>query len=264
MKNNKKIYFVSDAHLGFPNYEQSLKREKLLVEWLDKIKLDAEEIYLMGDLFDFWFEYKKVVPRGFTRFLGKIAEITDSGIPVHFFTGNHDIWIFDYLPKEIGIILHKEPIVKIFNDKIFYLAHGDGLGPHDKGFKFLKKIFTSPFYQWFFTRLHPNFGVGSAQYWSLKSRYAKAKRPGEYDFKGVEDEWLVQYSRKLLEEKHFDFLIYGHRHVPLDFKISKTSRHINLGDWLANFTYGVFDGTNFELLNYKEPDWSDIYGNKEK
>jgi len=168
----KKIYFASDFHLGVPSYEKSLEREKLLVKWLDEIKKDAEEVYLMGDLFDFWFEYKHAAPKGFVRLLGKIAEITDSGIPVYLFTGNHDMWMFDYLPKEIGVKIYREPIEKKFGSKTFYLGHGDGLGPGDKGYKFIKKVFANKFCQWLFARLHPNLGIGMAHYWSRKSRVA--------------------------------------------------------------------------------------------
>ena len=241
MKQNKKIYFVSDAHLGFPSIEESIGREKLFVKWLDEIKNDAEEIYLLGDIFDFWFEYKKAVPRGFTRLLGKISEITDSGIPVHFFTGNHDIWIFDYLPKETGVIIHRKPITREFNGKRFFLAHGDGLGPHDKGYKIMKKIFTNSVAQWFFSLLHPNVGISIAQFFSHKSRYSN---------KGDDKEWLVLFAKNKLNEQYYDYLIFGHRHIPVDIKLDEKSRFINLGDWISNFTYAVFDGKNFELKKY--------------
>lgn len=248
MSQRNKIYFASDVHLGLPNYESSLKREKLFVQWLDEIKNDASEIYLLGDIFDFWFEYKRAIPRGFSRFLGKLCEITDSGIPVHFFTGNHDMWIFDYLPKETGIILHKKPLVKEFSGKKFYLAHGDGFGPGDPFYKILKKIFASRFSQWLFARFHPNIGIWIANSWSSHSRYSRETRP----FEGENKEWLIIYSKELLKKEHFDFMIYGHRHYPTDMVINKTTRYINLGDWLSHFTYAVFDGENFELRKYLE------------
>jgi len=249
LKENKKIYFASDVHLGLPTPEESLWREKKFVKWLDKIKDDAEEIYLLGDIFDFWHEYKYVVPRGYTRFLGKLAEITDSGIPVHYFTGNHDIWVYDYLPTETGVILHRKPVTKEINGRKFFLAHGDGLGPWDKGFKFMKAGFTNPVLQWFFARLHPNFAVSFANFLSRKKRYAEEEK--ELVFKGEDKEWLIMYSKMLLEKEHFDFMIYGHRHIPLELMIGK-SKYINLGDWIYNFTYAEFDGENVNLLKFEE------------
>jgi UDP-2,3-diacylglucosamine hydrolase len=244
----KKIYFASDVHLGLPDFETSLKREKLFVKWLDEIKDDAKEIILLGDIFDFWFEYKRTIPKGFSRFLGKLCEITDSGIPVHFFIGNHDMWIFDYLPKETGIILHKGPITKEYDGKKFYLAHGDGLGPGDRSYKLLKRIFASRLLQWLFARLHPNMGIWIANSWSSHSRYSRETRP----FEGEDKEWLIVYSKDLLKQEHFDYLVYGHRHFPLDLKLNESSRYINLGDWLSHFTYAVFDGNDMFLKNYTD------------
>lgn len=246
MNQKKKIYFASDIHLGLPNHEKSLKREKLFVKWLDEVKLDAKEIYLLGDIFDFWFEYKRAIPKGFSRFLGKICEITDSGIPVHFFTGNHDMWIFDYLPQETGVIVHKQPLVKEFSGKKFYLAHGDGLGPGDYSYKLLKRIFASKFSQWLFARFHPNLGIGIANSWSTHSRYSRETRP----FEGEDKEWLVLYSKELLAKEHYDFLVYGHRHQPSDIKLNEKSRYINLGDWLSHYTYAEFDGENMSLKTF--------------
>jgi UDP-2,3-diacylglucosamine hydrolase len=248
MKLQKKIYFASDFHLGVPNYEKSLEREKLIVNWLDEIKKDAEEIYLMGDVFDFWFEYKHSVPKGFIRLLGKIAEITDSGIPVHFFTGNHDMWMFDYLPKELNITIHRNPITKSFNNKKFYLGHGDGLGPGDQGYKFIKKVFSNKIAQWMFARIHPNFGIGMANFWSRKSRVSNG--PKDEQFHGEENEWLVIYSKKILEKEHFDYFVFGHRHLPLDIKLSENSRYINLGEWVNFNSYAVFDGEKLSLMKY--------------
>lgn len=248
MDKRKNIYFASDVHLGLPNYEKSLEREKLFVQWLDEIKNDAKEIILLGDIFDFWFEYKRAIPKGFTRFLGKLCELTDSGIPVHFFIGNHDMWIFDYLPKETGIILHKTPEIKTYNNKKFYLAHGDGMGPGDRSYKLLKKIFASRFSQWLFARFHPNIGIWIANSWSTHSRYSRETRP----FEGEDKEWLILYSKDLLKKEHFDYLVYGHRHYPLDLKLNESSRYINLGDWLGHFTYAVFDGEDMMLKNYTD------------
>ncbi|MDY6799891.1 MAG: UDP-2,3-diacylglucosamine diphosphatase [Bacteroidota bacterium] len=248
MTQKNKIYFASDVHLGLPNYKESLLREKRFVRWLDTIKDDAKEIILLGDIFDFWFEYKRAIPRGFTRFLGKLCEITDSGIPVHFFSGNHDMWIFDYLPKETGIILHKNPVVKEYYGKTFYLAHGDGLGPGDNSYKLLKRIFASRFSQWLFARFHPNIGIWIANTWSTHSRYSRETKP----FEGEDKEWLILYSKKILKSKDFDFMIYGHRHLPMDLQLNEKTRYINLGDWITNFTYAVFDGKNMELKKFKE------------
>ncbi|NOZ34465.1 MAG: UDP-2,3-diacylglucosamine diphosphatase [Chlorobi bacterium] len=244
---NKKTYFISDIHLGLPDREKSLQRELKLVNFLDEIKSDAETIYFVGDIFDFWWEYKSVVPRGFVRFLGKIAELSDSGIKIIFFTGNHDVWMKDYLSQELGIkILQKELKIEI-NGKKFYIAHGDGLGPGDKSYKFLKKIFTNKFLQWCFTRLHPNFAFFIARKWS----YSRRNKETHYDFKDKNKELLVLHSENVLKTEHYDYLIYGHRHFPLMIDAGTSSKHINLGDWLVNFTFGVFDGDKFQLKTYK-------------
>ncbi len=248
MQAGKKIYFASDFHLGVPSFEKSLAREKRIVKWLDEIKHDASEIYLMGDMFDFWFEYKYAAPKGFVRLLGKIAEITDSGIPVTFFTGNHDMWMFDYLPREIGVTIYKDPIEKEFNGKRFFLGHGDGLGPGDKGYKFIKKIFSNKFCQWLFARIHPNFGIGMANYWSRKSRLSNG--PEDEKFTGEENEWLVVFAKDVLKNKHFDYFVFGHRHLPLDIKLAENSRYINLGEWVNYNTYAVFDGNTVELKKF--------------
>ena len=248
MQNSKKIYFLSDAHLGVPSHEKSLVREKLLIKWLDEASKDAEEIYLMGDLFDYWFEYKTVVPRGFVRILGKLAELTDRGLPITLFTGNHDMWMFDYLPSEIGVKIYREPITRVFNGKKFYLGHGDGLGPGDTGYKILKKVFNNKICQWMMARLHPNFGVGLGNYWSRKSRASTGNTDKEY--LGNDKEWLAIYAKEILKTEHFDYFIFGHRHLPINIKIAKNSTYINLGDWLNYFTYAVFDGEKLELKEY--------------
>ena len=244
-----KVYFVSDIHLGAPNEEASKKREKRFVDWLDMIKQDATELFVVGDLFDFWFEYKRAVPRGYVRVLGKLAEIADSGIPITFFTGNHDMWIFDYLPNEIGAKLYREPITREWNGKTFMIGHGDGLGPGDHGYKFIKKVFANTFLQWCFARLHPNFGIWLANYFSKTSR---AKTGGDDAvFLGEDSEWLVQYCQEVEQIEHYDFYIFGHRHLPLEIDINNNSKYINLGDWLSYYTYAIFDGNDVELLNFK-------------
>lgn len=250
MSLKNKIYFASDFHLGAPNQEKSLEREKLIVKWLDEVSKDAKEIYLVGDIFDFWFEYKHAIPKGFVRLQGKIAELTDSGIPIHVFTGNHDMWIFDYLPKELGITLHRDSIVREFDGKKFLIGHGDGLGPGDKGYKFIKKVFASKLCQWLFARIHPNLGIGIANYWSSKSRKVNA----EYDeqFHGEENEWLVIFCKEYLQKNDpVDYFIFGHRHLPLEIKVGEKSTYFNLGEWIKYNSYGVFDGEKMELKTYK-------------
>ena len=249
MQKPTKIYFVSDVHLGAPNYEESLVREKKLVQWLDIIKQDATELFVVGDLFDFWFEYKRAVPRGFVRVLGKLGELADSGIEISFFTGNHDMWIFDYLPKEIGAKLYREPITREWNGKKFLIGHGDGLGPGDHGYKFIKKVFANKLCQWAFARLHPNFGIWLADYLSKSSR----AKTGAEDavFLGEENEWLVQYCKEVLQKEHYDYFIFGHRHLPLEINVSKSAQYINLGDWIQYFTYAIFDGEQTILKTFK-------------
>jgi len=245
-----KIYFISDFHLGIPDHDQSLEREKKIVTWLDMIRPDAKEIYLMGDLFDFWFEYRTAIPKGYSRILGKLAEITDSGIPVHLFRGNHDMWAFDYLSHELNITLHGSPVFTEFGEKKFYLAHGDGLGPGDHGYKFIKRVFASPFNQWLFRLLHPDIGIKMGLFWSRKSRNASTEREENHEERNLKliSDRLTFHSKKLIE-KHpeLDFLVYGHYHYPLDLKLSEKARQIVLGDCLTHFSYAVFDGRNMEL-----------------
>ena len=243
---NKKTYFISDIHLGLPTPGGSLKKEKLLVKLLDEIKTDVDVIYFVGDIFDFWWEYKFVVQRGFTRFLGKIAEITDSGIPVYFLAGNHDIWMRNYLRDEIGVIVKHGVLKTEINGKKFLITHGDGLGPGDFTYKLLKKIFYNPFLQWCFSRLHPNFAFTIAQKWS----HGRRKKEKEAKFAGTDKEILYLYAKEKLKTEHFDFFVFGHRHIPMIMKINNNSDYINLGDWISKFTYGVYCNNKFELKTY--------------
>lgn len=245
---NKKLYFASDFHLGAPNSEKSLQREKLLVQWLEEVSKDADEIFLVGDIFDFWFEYKHAIPKGFVRFQGKIAELTDKGIPIHFFTGNHDMWMFDYHEKELGITMHREPYVFEVEGKKILIGHGDGLGPGDKGYKFIKKIFNNRFFQWCFARLHPNFGIGIANYFSKSSRAATGD--SDEKFLGEEKEFLVVYTKEFLEKQHIDYFIFGHRHLPIVLKVGEKSTYFNLGDWIKYNTYAVFENGELKLKTY--------------
>jgi UDP-2,3-diacylglucosamine hydrolase len=241
----KKIYFLSDFHLGAPNYESSLQREKKIVSFLESIRQSASAIFIVGDIFDFWYEYKQVVPKGYVRLLGKLAEITDSGIPVHFFVGNHDMWMRNYFQKELNMSVYFEPETFEWNGKKLFIAHGDGLGPEDHGYKFMKSIFRNPFCQWLFGLLHPSWGMGIANYFSRKSR----KKTGKQDevFLGEDKEWLIIFSRSILAKEHYDYFIFGHRHLPLDLKLTDKSRYINLGDWITYFTYAEFDGHSVQL-----------------
>lgn len=232
---DKRIYFASDFHLGAPSYEASLVREKKIVAWLDHIKGSAQEIYLVGDIFDFWFEYKRAIPKGFVRLQGKIAELTDSGIPIHIFTGNHDMWIFDYIPKELGVQLYREPIQREFFGKKYFIGHGDGLGPGDRGYKFLKKVFDNRFCQWCFARLHPNFGIWLA---SKSSQGSRAKTGSDDEkYLGDSEEWLVLFCKEMLEKEHVDNFVFGHRHLPLEIKLNESSTYFNLGEWINYYTY---------------------------
>ncbi len=250
MQNKKNIYFLSDLHLGLGGHDKSIVREKKLIKFLDEIKNKTQALYLVGDIFDFWHEYKRVVPRGFTRFLGKIAEFTDNGIPVYFFTGNHDIWAYNYLPQEIGVKIFRKPQIIKINDKTFYIAHGDGLGPYDKKYKFLKSIFTNKFLQWMFARLHPNFALSFGLKWSHHNR--ESYTPDKIKFKGEDKEWLILYAKNYIQKnKNIDYFVFGHRHIPLKISLNKKTTFINLGDWINNFTYGVFDGKDFKVIKYE-------------
>lgn len=249
LNQKKNIYFVSDAHLGVPSYEESLKREKLLVKWLDEVRKDAREIYLLGDIFDFWFEYKTVVPKGFVRLLGKIAEITDAGTRVHYFTGNHDMWIFSYFKKELGVIMHYEPMEISIDNKYFFIAHGDGLGPGDGGFKFLKALFASRICQKLFSFIHPGFGTGLALFFSRKSRIANQSK--DEVFLGEKKERLLLFCHEYLKNKKVNFFIFGHRHLPLYIPLSAESTYINTGEWVKHFSYAKWDGELMSLKYYK-------------
>lgn len=239
------IYFISDAHLGSRIIENPQAHEKKLVNWLDYVKADATKIFLLGDMFDFWFEYKTVVPKGFVRFLGKLAELTDSGVEIHFFTGNHDIWTFGYLEREIGLIVHRQPQTMQLGSKTFFLAHGDGLDLGDKKFHFIRKIFHNPFAQKLFGYLPPRLGQTFGYKWSEKNR--KKYTPDISKYKGENNEFLVLFAKEYCKTHQPDFLIFGHRHLDLDLQLSPKSRVVILGDFVSIFSYGQFDGENFSL-----------------
>lgn len=249
MKWDKYIYFASDFHLGAARDGDSHEREQKVVRWLDSIKDSTRELYLLGDLFDFWFEYRHVVPKGHVRLLGKLAEFADKGIPIHIFTGNHDVWMFDYFPKEFGAQIHREAITVEWEQKRFMIGHGDGLGPGDTGYKFIKAIFTNTLAQRLFAALHPFWGVKLARYFSRKSRESTGNKDAHY--LGDDKEFLVRYCRDVLVREHFDYFIFGHRHMMLDKQVGPHSRYLNLGEWFTGFHYARFDGEQLSLHRYE-------------
>jgi UDP-2,3-diacylglucosamine hydrolase len=244
LKEGKNIYFASDFHLGLPAGSNPADREKKVVNWLNSIAPSAKEIYLLGDIFDFWWEYKLVVPKGFTRFLGTISSITDSGIPVHFFTGNHDMWMGSYLADECGVIIHRAPLSVKFNGRNFYLAHGEGLGTKNIGFKILLSIFRNKPLQVLYSALHPSIGVGFGLRWSLNSRIGKGIST---PFLGEEREDLIRHSKHILETDRVDYFLYGHRHLLMTVKLSQGAEVFILGDWIEKGNYAVWDGNELNL-----------------
>jgi UDP-2,3-diacylglucosamine hydrolase len=246
----KKIYFASDFHLGIPNAAISRAREQRLCRWFDAISVDAAQLFLVGDIFDTWFEYKYVIPKGFTRFLGKLAALSDSGLRIEVFTGNHDLWMRGYFQDELNIPVHHGPIRRTFNGKEFLIAHGDGLGPGDHGYKFLKKVLRSPVSQWIYRRIHPDTGVGLASWFSKLG--PKHEEGEEKVFQGPDREWLVQYCLEVLKTSPVDYFIFGHRHLALEYPLPQGSLYVNLGDWIRYNSYAIFDGTNLNLHYYKE------------
>lgn len=249
MEDQKKIYFLSDFHLGAPNFEASLIREKKIVSFLESIQNECAHLYLMGDLFDFWFEYKNAIPKGSIRLLGQLARMCDNGIPITIFKGNHDLWMEDYFTKEFNAEIITQELVREHFGHQLYMHHGDGLGPGDYGYKFIKKIFTNPFFKWCFHRLHPNFGIGLANYFSNMS--SKKSRVKDEIYLGKDNEWLVQHCQEISKTNDYDYMIFGHRHLPLKIEIAPNSYYINLGDWLSHFTYAVLDKNGLQLLNLK-------------
>lgn len=246
----KKIYFASDFHLGIPDHARSLERERRICQWLEEIKSDAAYLFLVGDLFDSWMEYKHVVPKGFVRFLGKLGEMTDAGIGVEAFTGNHDLWMRGYFQEELNIPVHHNPIERTINGKTFVIGHGDGIGPGDYGYKLLKSVLRNSFCQWLYRRVHPDTGLGIAAYLSRKG----PKHEGAFEdgFKGPEKEFLVQYCLSELEKRRVDYFIFGHRHLALEYPLPQNSLYINLGDWINYNSYAIFDGHTLKLSYYKQ------------
>ncbi|WP_219222970.1 UDP-2,3-diacylglucosamine diphosphatase [Pedobacter antarcticus] len=248
----KNIYFASDFHLGSPNHKESRIREDRIVRWLNSIESDCSELFLMGDIFDFWFEYKTVVPKGFIRLQGKLAMMSDSGIKIYFFKGNHDMWVEDYFTLEMGIAIISDEMEMERGGKKFYLHHGDGLGPGDANYRMLRKIFRNPVCRWLFSILPPRIGLGIATGWSSQSRIVNTRV--EEVYLGAENEWLAVHSREVLQKKHYDYFIYGHRHLPLNIKLAENSRYINIGEWFTFNSYGVFDGEELRLEFFEPRD----------
>jgi len=247
LKESGKIFFASDFHLGLKAGSDPAEREKRVVRWLNNIAPEAREIYLLGDIFDFWWEYKLVVPRGFTRFLGTISAITDSGIPVHFFTGNHDMWVRDYLSGECGLIIHTSSYTQIFDGKRFHIAHGEGLGNKNTGYRILLSIFRNKPIRVLYSALHPYIGVSIGHKWSLHSRLGKGIK---IDFLGEEYEDLVRYSKSILENENIDYFIYGHRHIDLSIRLKQGAQIIFLGDWIRKGSFAEWDGQELYLRSY--------------
>lgn len=243
-----KIYFASDFHLGVPNYDESRIRERIIVDWLDMAAKDAEHIYLVGDIFDFWFEYKHVVPKGYIRLFGKLAELRHRGIPVTVFRGNHDMWMFGYFERELGIPVISDELEVTHHGRKFFIHHGDGLGPGDASYKLLRKIFRNRFCQRLFAALHPSWGFGLAKYFSSKSRIANHGKDDQFE---EEKEWLIQFCKNKIRSSEYDYMVFGHRHLPLDIKITEQTRYINLGEWVHHYTYAVCDNGELSLLKYE-------------
>lgn len=254
MKTNKKIFFASDFHLGIDRELTSLERERRIVRWLTEIEEEIQELYLVGDVFDHWFEYKRVIPKGFTRLLGKLADLRDKGIPIYFFTGNHDMWMFNYLTEEMDIPIYREPITRELLGKKFYIGHGDGLGPGDHGYKVIKRIFSNRLCQWLFARIHPNLGLLLMKFFSTKSRESSSE---SNSFLGPEKEWLVTFTERHQQSNDVDYYVFGHRHLPIEYKTKNgKATYFNLGDWMTYFTYLEFDGDKIKLKSYPDSDKS--------
>lgn len=247
----KNIYFISDAHLGSLATENGREQERLLVAFLDSIKNKAEAVYMLGDMFDFWYEYRHVVPKGFSRFLGKLSELTDSGVEVHYFLGNHDIWAYSYLQDECGVVLHKAPVTTVINGKTFFLAHGEGLGETSRGFRFIQSVFHNKTCQILFSALHPRWGMSFGLNWAKHSRL-KREDGRERPYMGEDKEYLVLWTKEhMAHHADIDYYIFGHRHIELDLMLSKSVRMFILGDWISQFTYAVYDGKYISLQTYQ-------------
>ncbi len=244
-----KALFASDFHLGAPDYSQSRARETKVVNFLNTMGADVSTIYLMGDIFDYWFEYKSVVPKGYVRLLGCLAALADSGKALKIFSGNHDVWMKGYFTQELGAEVYHHPITEVLDGQRFYLAHGDGLGPGDLGYKNLKRLFRNPMAQWAYSQLHPDLASKIA---TISSRASRKKTAGsDAIFLGADKEWLIMHSNFVLQSQHIDYFVYGHRHLPMALPLGQKSKFINLGDWLHYDTFGLWDSAEFSLNQWE-------------
>ena len=243
----KNIYFISDFHLGVPSHQESIQREKKIVRWLDEVKKDAFAIFILGDIFDFWFEYNYTIPKGYIRIQGKLAELSDAGLPIYLFTGNHDMWMFDYFTKELNIPVFREPLELQVGKIKMLIGHGDGLGPGDYGYKFLKKVFANKLCQWAFKMLPPAIGLGIANQWSKHSRISNNSDNVNLGDK----EFLLIYCKEIQQKSPHHYYIFGHRHLPLELEVANDSKYINLGEWVNHFTYARFDGSKVVLKKFE-------------
>lgn len=241
-------YFLSDFHLGARYFEEPRETERRVVDFLDSIKGDAKEVYLLGDILDYWFEYRYVVPRGFTRFFGKIAELTDLGVKVYWFIGNHDIWIFDYLPNELGVEVIDGEVTKKIDGKVFFLAHGDGVGKQPRSFRMLRSLFRNRLCQKLYSAIHPRWTIPFALSWSNSSRKGDDEYP---EYKGEENEFLEIFANDYLKSHKVDYFVFGHRHIMLDKKLQGGATLVVLGDWLHYCSYAVWDGNNLALKSFQ-------------
>ena len=246
---HQKVYFVSDFHLGSPDIAASRLREDKIIRWLEMVQQDAHSVFLLGDTFDFWFEYEHVVPQGYVRFLGKLAELSDRGIHLYLFTGNHDMWMFDYFPRELSVPVIRQPISLQINQHWFHVGHGDGLGAGDRFYKFIKNFFTSRFCQSLFAKVHPDWGIALAQAWSTRSRRANLRKDESFHTK--EDEWIYQYCTEVERQQHHDYYIFGHRHLVLDLSLGASSRYINTGEWFSVCHYAYYTGKQLKLVPFE-------------
>ena len=255
LNEGQKAYFSSDFHLGVPTLGKSQEREKLIVKWIESIEHDVQILFLVGDIFDFWFEYNHAIPKGFVRLLGKLAQLADRGVEIVIFTGNHDMWMSGYLTDELGASVYRNPVhFEFINQQGIssevLVGHGDGLGPGDKTYKFLKKIFENSFFQFIFRIVHPDVGIWIAKEWSKRSKLANVNK-GEERFMGEDKEWLLHYCKEVEQHIHFDYYIFGHRHLTLNLPVTANSRYINLGEWVTLQTFAAFDGTNLSLTKFE-------------
>jgi UDP-2,3-diacylglucosamine hydrolase len=249
---SKKTYFASDFHLGIDARLASREREIQICRWLEYIRHDADALYLVGDVFDYFFEYKRVIPKGFSRIMGKLAELRDANLPIYFFTGNHDMWMFRYFEDEMGIPIYRQPIIREIQGKTFWIGHGDGVGPGDYGYKFIKTVFANRSCQWLFERLHPNFGLNLML---RSSGVSRKSQPPTLGWQGADKERIVIFAEaESTQQPHIDYFVCGHRHLPIDYTLRNGhSRYINLGEWMNLNSFGVFDGQDMTLDFFEMP-----------